>query len=152
SLAVADDWGHINFYEPDQGEEPAVQLDVESLPRALQFRDRGRTLAAFLEGGGFIQLEARTGRILLRREPPPLTNSAVRSRARIGAAAPGPARAVSSSGAGICKRRASQVGSSRINIGRPAEVQYACSQFGSSCLHSRGGGRRSRRRRKRQEG
>jgi hypothetical protein len=70
SLAVADDWGHINFYEPDHGEEPAVQFKVEYLPRAMQFRDGGRTLAVLLDGGAFVLFEAGTGRILRRKEPP----------------------------------------------------------------------------------
>jgi hypothetical protein len=70
SLAVADDWGHINFYEPDQGEEPARQFDVEYLSRALQFRGGGRTLAVQLDGGAFVLWEAGTGRTLRRNEPP----------------------------------------------------------------------------------
>jgi hypothetical protein len=70
SLALADDWGHINIYEPDQGEEPAVQFKVESLARALQFQAGGRLLTALLDKGTVIQFEGDTGRILRRQEPP----------------------------------------------------------------------------------
>jgi hypothetical protein len=70
SLALADDWAHINIYEPDQGEEPAVQFQVEHTPRALQFQAGGQTLAVLLSKGSVIQLEEGTGRILRRTEPP----------------------------------------------------------------------------------
>jgi hypothetical protein len=70
SLALADDWGHVEFYEPDRGEEAATRFDVEYLPRAMQFRDGGRTLAVLLDGGGFVHFEAGTGRILRQRGPP----------------------------------------------------------------------------------
>jgi hypothetical protein len=70
SLALADDWGHIQIYEPDQGEDPALQFEVEYCPRALQFRDGGQTLAALLDGGGFIQFKAGTGQVLRRSQPP----------------------------------------------------------------------------------
>jgi hypothetical protein len=70
SLALADDWGHIDIYEPDQGEAAATRFDVEYLPRALQFRDGGRALVVLLDGGGLVHFEAATGRALRRREPP----------------------------------------------------------------------------------
>jgi hypothetical protein len=69
SLALADDWGHINIYEPDQGEEPAVQFKVEYTARALQYQAGGRTLTVLLHKGSVIQFEGDTGRILRRKEP-----------------------------------------------------------------------------------
>jgi WD40 repeat protein len=75
ALAVADDHGRIHLYEPDQGEEPAMQCQVNQpwmgvCGCALQFRDGGRTLAVLLGNGAFAQVEADTGRVLRRRPPP----------------------------------------------------------------------------------
>jgi hypothetical protein len=75
TLALEDDDGHIRIYEPDQGEAPAKQLNVERPwtyvgARALQFRNKGRTLAMFLSDGNFTQLDSKTGKIL-RHIPPP---------------------------------------------------------------------------------
>jgi hypothetical protein len=70
ALAVADDSGGVYLYEPDQGEEPAAELRVDNMACALQFRDGGRTLAALMWGGGFVEIELASGRIV-RSLPPP---------------------------------------------------------------------------------
>jgi hypothetical protein len=70
SLAVADDHNRIALYEPDQGEEPAKELPVKTIGRALQFRDEGRALAVLLDNGEFVQLQTETGRALRRRPSP----------------------------------------------------------------------------------
>jgi WD40 repeat protein len=70
SLALADDWGHINIYERDQGEEPAAQFDVEYGACAMQYQADGRTLAVLLNKGSVIHFAAPMGRILRRKEPP----------------------------------------------------------------------------------
>jgi hypothetical protein len=69
ALAVACDNGRVYLFEPDQGEEPATELRVEKMACALQFRDGGRTLAALLWGGGFVEVELASGRVI-RRLPP----------------------------------------------------------------------------------
>jgi WD40 repeat protein len=70
ALAVADDHPRILLYEPDQGETPAKELTVGHTGCELQFRDGGRTLAALLGNGEFVQFQVKTGRVL-RRIPPP---------------------------------------------------------------------------------
>jgi hypothetical protein len=75
TLALEDDHGHILIYEPDQGEAPAKQLNIERpwtyvAARALQFRNKGRTLAALLSDGNFIQLDSETGKVLRHSSPP----------------------------------------------------------------------------------
>jgi hypothetical protein len=75
TLAVADDHGTIQLYEPDRGEEPARQFQVNDpwqgvCGAALQFRGGGRMLAVLMGNGVLAQVETAKGRVL-RREPPP---------------------------------------------------------------------------------
>jgi hypothetical protein len=75
TLALEDADGHIRIYEPDEGEAPAKQLNIERPwtyigARALQFRNKGRTLALLLSDGNFIRLDTATGKVL-RHYPPP---------------------------------------------------------------------------------
>jgi hypothetical protein len=73
SLAVADDWGYLKVYEPDQGEEPAVEFkykEVDYLARAMRFQAGGRTLEILLDKGSVIRVVARTGRVQGQTEPP----------------------------------------------------------------------------------
>jgi hypothetical protein len=75
ALAVACDNGGVYLYEPDQGEEPAAEIRFEFVACALQFRDRGRTLAALLWGGGFVEVTPASGRVV-RSLPPPAAREA----------------------------------------------------------------------------
>jgi WD40 repeat protein len=71
TLAVSADSGYIEIYEPDQGEEIARQFFRQyETPRAMESRDRDRTLAMLMEGGEFIQIDWDSGEVL-RRLPPP---------------------------------------------------------------------------------
>lgn len=70
NLALADDWGHIDTYAPDQGEEPLVRFKVEYLAQALRFEARGKTLALLLDRGRVFRFDAATGRVIERQEPP----------------------------------------------------------------------------------
>jgi hypothetical protein len=71
TLAVSADSGCVEIYEPDQGEEIARRFFFQYYtPRAMESRDRDRTLAMLMEGGEFIQIDWDTGEVL-RRLPPP---------------------------------------------------------------------------------
>jgi hypothetical protein len=71
TLAVSADSGYVEIYEPDEGEAVARRFFFDyHIPRAMEFRDRGRTLAMLLDDGEFVQVDAGTGRVR-RRLPPP---------------------------------------------------------------------------------
>jgi hypothetical protein len=70
ALAVSNSDRGLLLYEPDRGEEPAARFEVEDCAFAVQFRDGGRTLAALMAGGGFVEFDATTGAVV-RRAPPP---------------------------------------------------------------------------------
>lgn len=70
SLALADDWGYLNVYEPDQGEEPAVRFSYKEAVYWMRFQPGGRALEILLDQGSVIRVAARTGRAQGQTEPP----------------------------------------------------------------------------------
>jgi hypothetical protein len=56
------------LYKQDEGEEPAATYPLEDYASAVQFRDQ--TLAALLDSGGVLFLQAETGRARGRLPPP----------------------------------------------------------------------------------
>jgi hypothetical protein len=66
SLALADDWGYFKAYEPEQGEEPAVEFkycEVDYTARALSYRAQERAWELLLDKGTVVRIAAGTGKV-----------------------------------------------------------------------------------------
>jgi WD40 repeat protein len=67
TLAVSAASGHVEIYEPDQGEEVARRLSFDyHVPHAMQSRDWDCSLAMLLEGGEFVQVDWDSGEVQRR--------------------------------------------------------------------------------------
>lgn len=71
TLAVDGGGGELLLYREDEGEDPAASYPLENYPRAVQFRNRGRTLAVLQDGGDVTFVETKLGQGKRRVAAPP---------------------------------------------------------------------------------